>query len=251
MKLPVLDTYAFPVTLPSNGKTITMRPYLVREEKLLLMAQESDNYQDQVEAIAQIIRNCTNDEVNPRVAPYFDIEYLLLQLRARSVGEVATPIYVCHNKPNGGDAECEHHTNVPINLTEISVSRLEQPKEKFMLKLSDRYTLQLRYPTVYTIHQVVLSAIEQAQISSAPFMEALCDIFDTLEDHTTNQTYAFADYTLDEKMEFLESLSTRNYEELIAFLDNLPAVEKTITFVCEKCNFEHHIKLSGVVDFLD
>lgn len=142
-------------------------------------------------------------------------------------------------------------TNVPINLTEISVTKLQQPKEKFILKLSDHYTLQLRYPTVYTIHQVVLSAIDQTKLSSQPFMEALCDVFDTLEDTRTNQTYAFADYTLEEKMEFLESLSTRNYEELIAFLDNLPTVEKTVTFICEKCNFEHHITLSGVVDFLD
>lgn len=251
MKLPILDTYAFPVTLPSNGKTITMRPYLVREEKLLLMAQESENYQDQVEAIAQIIRNCTNNQVNPRTAPYFDIEYLLLQLRARSVGEMTTPIYVCHNKPNNDDAECGHRTTIPINLTEISVTRLNQPKEKFILKLSEHHTLQLRYPTVYTIHQVVLSAINETKISSEPFMEAVCDIFDTLEDHKTNQTYTFADYTLDEKMEFLESLSTRNYEELIAFFDELPTVEKSISFICEKCNFEHHIKLSGVVDFLD
>jgi uncharacterized protein YerC len=251
MKLPVLDTYAFPVTLPSTGKTITMRPYLVREEKLLLMAQESDDYQDQVEAIAQIIRNCTNDQVNPRIAPYFDIEYLLLQLRARSVGETTTPIYVCHNKPNGGDTECGHRSNVSVNLTEIPVANLNQPEEKFLLKLSDRYTLKLRYPTVYTIHQLVMNAMEEGKINSQPFMEAICDVFDTLENHDTGEIYAFADYTTEEKMQFLESLSTRNYEELVEFLDDLPTVEKIITFTCEGCGFEHNITLSGVVDFLD
>lgn len=251
MKLPVLDTYSFPVTLPSTGKTITMRPYLVREEKLLLMAQESQNYQDQIEAIAQIIRNCTNDEVNPRIAPYFDIEYLLLQLRARSVGEIATPIYVCHHKPDNTETECGHRTSVPINLTEISVSNLNQPEEQFYLKLSDQYTLHLRYPTVYTIHQLVFSAINESQINSQPFMEAICDVFNTLEDHKTGQLYAFADYTTAEKMQFLESLSTRNYEELIVFLDKLPTVEKTLKFTCDACKFEHTITISGVVDFLD
>jgi len=251
MKLPVLDTYAFPVTLPSTGKTITMRPYLVREEKLLLMAQESDNYQDQVEAIAQIIRNCTNEQVNPRVSPYFDIEYLLLQLRARSVGEIATPVYVCHHKPNGGEVECGHRTPVSINLTDISVLGLNQPDEAFMLKLSDRYTLRLRYPTVYTIHQLVLTASEEGKINSIPFMEAVCDVFDTLNDHETGQSYNFADYTTEEKLQFLESLSTRNYEELVEFLDRLPTVEKTVSFTCEACAFNHTIVLSGVVDFLD
>lgn len=251
MKLPVLDTYAFPVTLPSTGKTITMRPYLVREEKLLLMAQESENYQDQIEAIAQIIRNCTNDEVNPRIAPYFDIEYLLLQLRARSVGEMATPIYVCHNKPNNDGIECAHRNNVPINLTEIPVVGLNQSDDRFSLKLSDRYTLQLRYPTVYTIHQLVTNATRSGKINFQPFTEAICDVFDKLEDHQTKESYVFADYTTDEKMQFLESLSTRNYEELISFLDSLPTVEKIITFTCEQCKFEHRITLSGVVDFLD
>lgn len=250
MKLPVLDTYAFPVALPSTGKTITMRPYLVREEKLLLMAQESENYQDQIEAIAQIIRNCTNDEVNPRVAPYFDIEYLLLQLRARSVGEVATPIYVCHNKPDQV-TECGHLNNVSVNLTDISVTGIDQSEETFILKLSDRYTLRLRYPTVYTIHQLVINATRNGNINFQPFTEAICDVFDTLEDHQTGESYVFADYTTEEKMQFLESLSPRNYEELIKFLDKLPTVEKVITFVCEKCKFEHRITLSGIVDFLD
>lgn len=250
MKLPVLDTYAFPVTLPSSGKSITMRPYLVREEKLLLMAQESENYDDQVEAIAQIIRNCTNDIVNPRVVPYFDIEYLLLHLRARSVGEIATPLYVCHHKPNGDDVECGHRTPVPINLTEIPVNGLDRPDEKFVMKLSNRYTLHLKYPTIYTIHKLVASAVSEGRINSQPFLEALADIFETLEDHDTDQTYNFADYTTDEKLEFLESLSTRNYEELVVFLDALPTVEKTLTFTCESCKFEHTILLSGVTDFL-
>lgn len=251
MKLPVIDTYAFPVTLPSTGKTITMRPYLVREEKLLLMAQESDNYQDQVEAIAQTIRNCTNDQVDPQTAPYFDIEYLLLQLRAKSVGEISTPIYVCHYKPEGSETECGHKTPVPINLTEIPVTNLNKSKENFILKLSDKYSLNLRYPSVYTVHQLLQSSINTSKLNSIAYLESLCDLFDTLEDNTTHQTFDFADYTTEEKMEFVESLSPRSYEELIDFLTDLPTVEKTVNFTCEKCQFEHTIKLTGIVDFLD
>lgn len=250
MKLPVLDTYAFPVTLPSTGQSITMRPYLVREEKLLLMAQESNNYQDQVEAIAQIIRNCTNDQVNPRTAPYFDIEYLLLQLRARSVGEVTTPVYVCHHKPEES-AECGHQTAVPINLTEIVVTNHNQPPEKFIVKLSDKYTLHLRYPTIYTVHNLLQTSLETGDTNSATALEVLCELFDRLEDHETNQHYDFADYTTEEKIQFSESLSTRSYEEIIEFLSDLPTLEKIISFKCEKCQFEHNIKLSGIVDFLD
>ena len=250
MKLPVLDTYAFPITLPSSGKNITLRPYLVREEKLLLMAQASDNYDDHVSAIAQIIINCTDGAVNPEQVPYFDIEYLLLQLRARSVGEISAPIYVCHNKPNKDEMECGHRTPVQINLTEIPVSDLDHSPEKFVVKLSDQYTLHLRYPTVFTIHKLVLAAYNDGEINSNTFMESLCDLFDTLESHTDEQTFQFADFTTTEKMTFLESLSTRTYEELVAFLDIMPTIKKTIEFTCEKCKFEHKIELSGVTDFL-
>ena len=251
MKLPILDTYAFPVTLPSSGKNITMRPYLVREEKLLLMAQASDNYDDHVSAIAQIIKNCTNNNVNPEQVPYFDIEYLLLQLRARSVGEISSPVYMCHNKPNEDETECGHRTPLNINLTEIPVTNIDQPAEKFVIKLSDQYTLRLRYPTVYTIHKLTVSAVDKDASGTDSFMEAICDIFDTLESHVDKKTYEFADYTTAEKMEFLDSLSTRTYEELVAFLNVMPTVEKSVEFTCEKCQFKHTVKLSGVTSFLD
>jgi hypothetical protein len=251
MKLPVLDTYAFPITLPSSGQTINLRPFLVREEKLLLMAQESTNYDDHIEAVSQIIKNCSNDTVNPRRVPYFDIEYLLLQLRARSVGEITTSIYVCHNKPNGDDIECGHRTPVNINLIDIPVEGINTDPEAFVLKLSDKYTLHLKYPTVYTIHHLVLAAQNDGQIGTQPFLTALCDVFDTLENIETHESYNFADYTTDEKLEFLESLSPRNYAELIRFLDTLPTVEKSVTFTCEKCHFQHTLLLSGVTDFLD
>lgn len=249
MSLPIIDTYAFPVTLPSSGKTVAMRPYLVREEKILLMAQESNNYDDQIEAIAQIVKNCTDGAVDPTTAPYFDIEYLLLQLRARSVGEVATPFYICHNKIN--DAECGHQTPIQIKLTDVPVVGLDQPKDKFILKLSDRYTLHLRYPTIYTVHKLVLNVLNNENFKTEQFLSALCDVFDYLEDHENNENYDFSEYTMDEKLQFLDSFSTRNYTELVQFLDELPTIQSTITFECENCKFNHKIILSGVSDFLE
>lgn len=247
MNLPIIDTYAFPITVPSTGKSITMRPYLVREEKILLMAQESDNQADQIEAIAQVIKNCTNGAVDPAIAPYFDIEYLLLHLRARSVGEIASPLYICNNKIDGKD--CKHQTPVNIKLTDVPVVGLDQAKEKFVIKLTDRYTLHLRYPTIYTIHYLVANSIKN--VGAETLLSLLCDAFDYLEDHENNLNYNFTEYTTEEKVQFLESLSTRTYEQLIAFFDNLPTVETTVTFTCEKCQFEHKVILSGASDFLD
>lgn len=252
MKLPVLDTYAFPVTLPSTGKTINMRPFLVREEKLLLMARESENYKDQIEAIGQVILNCTNEAVNPKIAPYFDIEYLLLQLRARSVGEIVTPIYKCHHIPEGQQTECGHETPIKIDLNEINVGNIPQPKEKFIVPLNDDYTLHLRYPTIYTVHELVYAAVNVEQtFKSEAYLKALCDIFDTLEQTKTGTIYTFADYTTEEKMQFMESLSPRSFETISEFLVDLPTVQKTLDFTCEGCKFEHHIPVAGIANFLD
>jgi len=252
MKLPVLDTYAFPVTLPSTGKSINMRPFLVREEKLLLMARESDNYQDQIEAIAQVIINCTNGEVNPKIAPYFDIEYLLLQLRARSVGEIVTPIYKCHNVPEGQTEECGHDNPVRIDLTTITVSKLPQEKDKFTIALNDNYVLHLRYPTIYTIHELLYAVSNvDGKFKSNAYLEAMCDMFDVLEETKTKTQYIFSEYTTEEKMQFMESLSPRAFEELSNFLSDLPTVETNLAFVCEKCQYNHSFPIEGIRNFLD
>jgi hypothetical protein len=252
MSLPKLDVYAFPVIVPSTGKTVSIRPYLVREEKLLLMAQESENPDDQAEAIAQIIRNCTDGVVEPKVTPYFNIEYLLLQLRARSVGEVASPIYQCNNITQEGAEPCGHKTTVKVNLLDINVSNLDQPKEKFIINATDRYVLHLRYPTIYTIHKLAMSTLdEDGNPKDAAFMPNLCDLLDRLEDKTTTTFYEFENASLEEKLEFLESLSPKSYDQLVDFLDSMPTVTHTINFTCERCQFAHTITLSGVMDFLD
>lgn len=252
MKLPVLDTYAFPVTLPSTGKTINMRPFLVREEKLLLMARESDNYQDQIEAVAQVILNCTNGGVDPKTAPYFDIEYLLLQIRARSVGETVTPIYKCHNIPNGHATECGHENTVKIDISKVPVSGLPQSPEKFNIRLSEDYTLHLRYPTIYTIHELVHATLNiEGKFKSQSYIEALCDIFDTLTHTPTNTVYNFSEYMTDEKIAFAESLSPRAFDEITDFLLDIPSVSTTIQFTCEACKFEHAIPILGINSFLD
>lgn len=250
MSLPVIETFAFPVTLPSTGQSIAIRPYLVREEKLLLMAQESDNHNDQIEAVSQIIKNCTNGVVDPRTVPYFDVEYLLLQIRARSVGEIASPIYQCQN-PTPQGAVCNHKTPLRINLLDIKVAGLERTPAQFEIPISDRYTLRLRYPNVYTVHQLAMEGVgEGGKFKTASFMESLCDLFDTLEDRHTNTTVSFDNYTTEESLVFLESLRPEIYERIIEFLDTMPTVSYNTQYTCEQCGFVHTVALSGVVDFL-
>ena len=252
MPLPTIDTYTFPLTLPSSGAEILVRPYLVKEEKILLMAQETNNYAAQAEAVASVIRNCTFGKLEPKVAPFFDLEYVLLQLRSKSVGEIATPIYECHNKvaniAEGGDIECKNHTPIRINLSEVKVSDI--PAELGTIVISPKYTLKLRYPTIFTVNEMFLAAVNGQSPKQSSVIDALADIFDELIDSETSTVYKFADYTEQERIDFMGSLAPSCYDKMLEFLGAMPTVKTTVEYTCGKCGFHHTINLSGLVDFL-
>lgn len=244
MKLPIIDTYAFPVTIPSTGKEISMRPYLVREEKLLLMAQESQNTDEQTEAVAQVIRNCTNDAVEPKSSPFFDIEYLLLQVRARSVGDTATPIYVCHNTVDG--KECKHQTAIKVKLDDIRVTGLLTPPA---IELNETYTLKLRWPTIYTINKMYKGVFDSASVKSGA-IDSLTDLFDVVEENVGTGVKFHQIGNAAEKTEFLDSLTPANLDAILTAIDDMPTLTHQIAYTCDACQYKHDIRLSGLSDFL-
>lgn len=251
MKLPVLDTYSFPVTLPSSNETLTIRPFLVKEEKLLLLAQQSNNYTEQVSAITQVIKNCTNGQVDAKKVPYFDIEYLLVQLRTRSVGETVTPLYVCHNIPEGQDEECGYKTPLKINLQDVVVKNLPESASP-TVALTDRYTLTLRYPTVYTVQKMMSSAAQlpTKNKSVTDIVDSMIDVFESLHDTQTGIVYKFDEVPPTEKLEFLNSLTSQQYEQITKFVGEMPSVSLDVEYTCDQCHFTHKIALKGLADFL-
>jgi hypothetical protein len=247
--LPTIDTYAFPVTIPSSNTTITMRPFLVREEKILLLAQESKDYQEQVSAVSQIIINCTNGQVDPVTAPYFDIEYLLIQLRARSVNDKITPIYQCNAPDEKTGEECGHRTTLSLNLYDVHVASQAEADALRYIDLNDRYKLTLRYPNIYTMANLLDMNSANRSEKTTP-INHLVDIFDVLEDTESGSVYDFNLYSDEEKVEFLDNLSPLNYEKIIQFVTAMPTVKHTLSYTCDKCQTPHVITLSGLPDFL-
>lgn len=254
MKLPLLDTFTFNVTVPSTNESLTMRPFLVKEEKLLLLAQESKNYSEQVDALSQVIKNCSNGKIDAKKTPFFDIEYLLVQLRARSVGEIITPLYVCHNVPEGQEEECGFKTPVKINLQEVAVKNQRGSFEVEAVELTDRYSITLRYPNVYTIQKMIGTTPEAGKEFkpklAADAVDSVVDLFDTLTDKQTGTIYKFDNIGKPEKLDFLNSLTTQQYEKVVAFLNDMPSVELSTEYTCSECNFVHKITLKGLADFL-
>ena len=135
--LPKIDVPIYETTLISTGKTIKFRPFLVKEQKLFMMAAQSDNSKDVIDAIRQVLTNCILDtEVDVNTLPSFDLEYLFMHLRARSVGEVVNLRYVCNNKvkdEKGEEKDCGGLVKIDINLTEIEPTKNPEHSNKVEL----------------------------------------------------------------------------------------------------------------------
>lgn len=248
MKLPEIDAYAFPVTIPSTGKDIKMRPYLVREEKLLLMAQENDSYKEQTDAVAQVIENCTDNAIDAKTSPYFDIEYLMLQLRARSIGDVATPVYVCNNEIAPG-VKCENNTTLRLSINDVKVSNLEESKKLLNIELNNNLILTLKYPNIYDVTNMF--EVVQATGKKSVALDEMVHLFGTLTDKKNKVTYNFSDYSKEDKVEFLESLNPSVLDKLLVFFETMPKIEHDIEYECSKCKFQHNVHLSGLRSFLE
>lgn len=240
--LPRLDVIAFPVVIPSTGKKVSMRPYLVKEEKLLLMAQESNDPDVQSDAIAQTIRNCTAGVIEPEEVPYFDIEFLLLQVRAKSVGEKVKPVYTCQNTVD--DKLCGQQVPFEVDLNTIGVTTI--PGHKTTVDLGERYRLHLKYPTIYTVNRLLNAA--QNNDTENLFLH-IPEVFDHLEDLQEKATITFGEFLPEQKQEFLEQFRPDQYEEVLEFLLTMPSVRHTLNFKCPKCAFETNVELRGLHDF--
>lgn len=248
MPLPIIATPTYTLDLPSTGKQISFRPFLVKEEKLLLMAAQSDNEaeatEEGVKAIKQIILNCCEGLGDINELPLFDLEYIFLQLRARSVGEIVEPLVTC--------SKCKQPIKLKIDVSKITVTK---PKgHKTDIRLTDKVGVKMQYPSF---------DIFQRRVSNEDFdVEQLFDILiDCIECiYTEEEVHKVSDYTREEISEFLESLSQDQFQKIQDFFDTIPRVEHTVKFTCKykvptgegtttTCGNKGEITLSSINDF--
>ena len=150
MALPKLNVPVYEAVLPSTEKVIKYRPFLVKEEKILLTALEADDTKALSGAVKQIVNNCVQGELDVDKLPTFDIEYLFLRLRAKSVGEKVTVGLKPWGCPNNKGALCENTTDVEINLEEVKVDKGKAPSSKIML--DDKIGIKMKYPDINAIN---------------------------------------------------------------------------------------------------
>ena len=236
MALPKLNVPVYEAVLPSTEKVIKYRPFLVKEEKLLLTAQESG--EDAVlPAVKQIIKNCVQGEVDVDNMPLFDIEYLFLRLRAKSVGEEVTLGLKPWGCPQNGGELCNLSTEVAINLEEVKVLKDEKHTSKIML--DDKIGIMMKYPD---ISQIGIEGSE-TEMGMKVIKSCINMIFTEEETHERD---SFTDKELDV---FFDSLNSKQFQKLKNFFDTMPVLKHTVKYKCKTCGEEKETTLQGLNSF--
>jgi hypothetical protein len=249
MALPKIDLPIFELKLVSVSDPIKFRPFLVKEEKLLLMALQSEDEDTILKTIKQVINNCLIDEIDIDKIPIFDIEYLFLNIRARSVGEKVETYFVCRNVVGKStneageeeDVTCMHMMPVEINILDVKPPISDLPSKIF---ISKNIGIQLNFPNLKSfksIQRLVLSEDNQ-------------DVFDMIYDCTDyifdeNEMYYAKESTKEEFYAFLDSLTQEQFDKITGFFEQLPAIVHDIDHACQKCGFEHKLHMEGLNDF--
>lgn len=242
MALPKLDIITTSTTIPSTQQNITIRPFLVKEQKILLTAMASDSPDDMAQATRQIVNNCiVAPEVDVDKLELFDLEYLILQLRIISIGEITKIRFLPRE---GVDcAECKKPRDVEINLREAKVN-FEGAKDK-KIKLTEDIGLIMKYPNAK-----MLGSLEAAKNSDSPdaLFKVIWSCVEAIYDK--ENVSSTKEVTQKEGMEFLESLTGKQFTAIEEFLASMPKLQHTAHIQCNTCGFEQDYTFTGLDNFL-
>jgi hypothetical protein len=239
MALPKLDVPSYEIDLPVSKKKIKYRPFLVKEQRNLLMALESQDSNSTQQAVRDILINCTISEgVDIDKLPIIDIEYYFINLRAKSVGEIVESRYRCNNIVD--NKECGNIMEKNIDLTQIKVQVPEDIKPE--IQLSSQISIKMKYPEF----GVVKDSLKFEDITEVTFnmiAESIEYIYDG------EQFYYGHEAQPGEMLEFVEGMNQEQFSKVEKFFDNLPKLKEEVKITCGKCGFNHTIEVEGLESF--
>jgi hypothetical protein len=242
--LPKVDVPLYEITLPLMKKKVKFRPFLVKEEKILLMAAESDDQNAVILAIKQIITNCLVTKIDVDDLPIMDFEYLFLHLRARSVGETIDLQYKCNNDINEGGEErkCNHLVKLSFNALEIEPELNSNEVNK--IELTPKLGIVLKYPTFGSIDDLT----EKKNVSATELvLKTIISSIDYIYDDES--LYYAKDTPKEELIDFVDSLTREQFSQIQNFFENIPKLKKKLDFNCGKCGYSDTIEIEGIQSF--
>jgi hypothetical protein len=239
MALPKLDVPTYEIELPVSKTKVKFRPFLVKEQRNLLMALESNESAAIQQNVKDILYNCTLTEgVDIEKLPIIDVEFYFINLRAKSVGEVVESKYKCNNMVDG--VECGNVMEAEVNLQNISVEMSENISPE--IKLSPQITIKLKYPEF----GIVQDSLKMDSVAATTF-NMIAKSIEYIYDG--EQFYYGVDTTLEEMLEFVESMNQEQFSKVENFFNNLPKLKKEVEIDCNKCGFHHKIEIEGLENF--
>jgi len=242
MALPRLETATYELTIPSTGKKIEYRPFLVKEEKALLIAAEDGSPATITKAMKDIITACTEGEVKLKELASFDIEYIFLQLRGKSVGDI---IEINLQKPDRIKCEeevCPNAAQISVDIRDIvmNTSDMEKPE----IELTEDVGVKLNFPQIDTIQKYVKTG---GTLGTEDVFKMIIDCIDYIWDG--DEIYKAKDSTKKELNDFIESLSTEQFNKIRKYFESMPRLTHEITWTCPKCEKSAPLVLEGLDSF--
>mgnify|MGYP006443939551 CR=1 FL=1 len=234
MALPKVQTPTFQLDLPSNGQKVTFRPYLVKEEKILMLALESDDNSSMIRAIKDVIESCTYNELNEKNITMFDLEYFFINLRAKSVGENSQVIVPCPS--------CGEQNTVDIDLSNVFVN-VPSDKNYYIRKVNDEISVRMTYPTVEQTIALTDDSKSDIDLAYDVIFASIAEIYHNDEVYDAN------DHTHDELVEFIESLDSSQFENIKDFVEDMPSAMVTYQHMCPSCGYNEERVLDGLANF--
>ena len=244
MALPKIDVPTYETTLISSGKKIKYRPFLVKEQKLFLMASQSSDEKETIDVVKQVLNNCIISDIDVDDLPTFDLEHLFMQLRARSVGEVVNLKYNCNNTlkdDKGEDKVCGGLVKFDLNILDIKPTI--DPEHSNKIEITDKLGIVMKYPTLGMVKN--FDNLQSESIDT--IMEVIVSCIDFIYD--TDQMYYAKDSTKEELMEFVDNLQQDDLEKIQKFFTTMPKISKPLDFKCGKCGYEEKIVVEGIQNF--
>ena len=233
MALPTLKAPEYTTTLPSTQETVAFRPFLVKEEKILLMAQQGKDKDEIIRTVYKLLENCIKTPINPDTLPMFDIEWLFLQLRSKSVGEEVELRLKHLDDPN-----CDGVTDVVVNLNEVKVSKPETHSN--IVQIDDNLSMTMKYPNLTSLN---IGDLENPDINQmfGLLKNCIVNVFD--------KETVYNDFSPQELEEFLGNLGQTQFKRIMDFFSTSPKIKHDVTFTCAKCGKPVKYTLEGLMDF--
>ena len=235
MALPKLNTPTYELEVPSTDDKIKYRPFLVKEEKILLMAMESGKNEDIIQAVKDIVTECTFNKLDLGSLPMFDVEYIFLNIRAKSVGEVSKLKLLCPD-------DKKTYVDTEINLTEVEVQVGDDHTNK--IELTDDMGMIMTYPTIDSFAE---NGIQNVNASNMLDVISSCVL--QIYENKGEKVYHAKDQTKKELTEFVEQLNTQQFRKLQSFFDTMPKLKHTIKVKNPKTKKSGDVTLTGLNDF--